>query len=101
MKVTRALLLSSKNQAEAWEYTPTALFRWESYRYLVDHRQDSGNIRFSIFCVHQEPEKGTVRQYDIVAPEPHVEETFEDMGRLINFLHRYQIDFDNIWEPVE
>lgn len=101
MKITRALLLSSKKQAELWEHEPYGIFKRRTYRYLVEDRYGGANLRFSIFCVRQEQEKGTVRMQDIVATEPHVEESFSDMGKLINFLHRYQIDFQECWQPVE
>lgn len=101
MRVTRALLLSSQKQAESWEYTGPGILRWKKYRYLVEDRYDGSNIRFRVFRVHQERDKESTRVMNIVKEEPHVDETFANRGELINFLHRYQIDAENSWEPVE
>jgi hypothetical protein len=106
MKITRALLLSSQKQAEAWErpQVGTNIFGqplYETkYRFLVDDLHDGGNIRFRIFCVHREKDEQE-KWRTVIAQDPHVDETFEDMGKLINFLRRYQIDFETQWEPVE
>lgn len=101
MKITRALLLSSKKQAESWEFSPGGIFRWKIYRYLIYDRYNGDDFRFKIFCVHQESVEGTTRLRDIIARDAHVDETFSSMGDLINFLRRYQIDFENNWQPVE
>lgn len=100
MKITRALLLSSKKQAEAWEYAKGGIFARKAYRYLVEERE-GGSLRFCIFCVHQEPEEGTTRTRDVVADRPHVERSFDATGDLLTFLHRYQIDMQESWQPVE
>ena len=102
MKITRALLLSSKKQAEAWERAPGYILFASSapkiYRFLVSRVGDM--LRFQVFCVHQERQQDT-QKVDIVADNAHVDIEFEDMGRLINFLHRFQIDFETAWSPVE
>jgi len=104
MKITRALLLSSQKQAESWERTPNghvfmfSLFKTE-YRYLVT-KGEEGSLRFQIFCVSQHKnEDGSTR--NVVAEHSHLDEFFGDMGKLINFLRRYQIDFETAWQPVE
>src|SRR5690348_16997740 len=78
MKLARALFLSSKKQAESWEYFPIGIFLRKRYRFLVDDCSHGGNLRLSIFCVHQEQEEQTTRMRDIVAASPHVEKDFED-----------------------
>jgi hypothetical protein len=106
MKITRALLLSSQNQAEAWEREPGYILFASSapkiYRFLVS--KIGGKLFFQIYCVHQEVaalDSLRHQMQDVIAAKPHVEIEFEDMGRLINFLHRYQINVDNCWQPVE
>lgn len=102
MKITRALLLSSQKQAESWEFSSSGgIFRWKTYRYLIDDQDEDGKYRFRIFCVHQEPEEGTTRSRDIVAPKAHVDELISDTAALLNYLRRYQIDFETTWQPVE
>ena len=106
MRITRALLLSSRKQAEAWERPQVgsnifgqALYE-TMYRYLVDDRYDGGNLRFRIFRVcHEQDEQGKSR--NVVASEAHVEETFNDMEKLIDFLQQHQIDVESAWAPVE
>lgn len=112
MKITRALLLSSRKQAEAWEYASGfILFKSSSpkmYRFLVT-QGDERSLRFQIYCVSylrgDEPVKrGSLAlsaDQEVVAEQAHFDEFFNDMGRLRTFLHRYQIDADAIWEPVE
>lgn len=106
MKITRALLLSSHKQAESYERAPGYLLFASSapkiYRFLVSRVDDA--LYFQIFCVHQETRKDSHKKdvsVDIVADAAHVEIEFEDMGKLINFLHRYQIDVESAWQPVE
>lgn len=105
MKITRALLLSSKGQAEAWECPKVGdwfgrpIYR-ARYRYLVEDRYQGSNLRFSIFRVRQEVDEDGKR-LNVVDQEPHVEETHDDMEKLIDYLRRFQIDSDDIWEPVE
>ena len=101
MKITRALLLSSQKQAESWEHGTGGIFRWRTYRYLIDDQDENGRYRFRIFCAHQEPVEGTTRSRDVVAPDAHVDEMLSDTAALINFLRRHQIDFETAWQPVE
>jgi hypothetical protein len=102
MKITRALLLSSTQQAETWEREPGFLLFASSapkmYRFLVSKEDDA--LRFQIFCVHQERGQDA-RVIDIVSPNAHVNIEFKNMGELINFLRRYQIDFEQAWSPLE
>lgn len=105
MKITRALLLSSQKQAEAWERPQVgqnifgmALYETK-YRYLVDDQGEDGKYRFRVYCVHQERKED--RLCNVVAPEAHVDEVLSDTAALINFLRRYQIDFESAWQPVE
>lgn len=105
MKVTRALLLSSRKQAEAWERASGYLLFPSSapktYRFLVT-QGDERTLRFQIFCVHQKRDSAQHMQVvDVISPSAHVDIEFEDAGRLLNFLRRYEIDFENCWEPVE
>lgn len=110
MKITRALLLSSKKQAESWERPQVgqnifgmALYETK-YRYLVDDPGTGSAFRFRIFCVSQETytdARAQERTRNKVAEMPHVDLTFRDAGELINFLRRYQIDFEEAWQPVE
>lgn len=104
MKITRALLLSSKKQAESWERTflgsfIVAQYRTD-YRYLVtDQRQNSGQVRIQIFRVTQKEHEG--KKYNVLADEPHVEETFEDIDGLTRFLCEHKINVEDDWHPVE
>lgn len=106
MKITRALLLSSRKQAESWERAPGYLLFASSapkiYRFLVSRTDDV--LLFQIFCVRQEKREDSRKRdvtVDVVSDVEHVEIEFDDMGKLINFLRRYQIDFESAWQPVE
>lgn len=104
MKITRALLLSSEKRAESYERAPGYLLfaarAPKTYRFLVSRTDDV--LLLQIFCVHQVRDSAQNMQIvDVVADVAHVEIEFKDMGELINFLRRYQIDFENAWQPVE
>lgn len=102
MKITRALLLSSKKQAEAWERTLLSTFLVSQYRtdyrYLVAAKDGDG-FRLQIFRVSQR--KHEDRTYNVLADEPHVEESFKDEGELMTFLREHRIDVEESWQPVE
>lgn len=111
MNIKRAILLSSKKQAEAWERASGyLLFRSSApkiYRFLVTEG-DERSLRFQMYCVHHMRDGKPLNDrklvvstdQEVVAEQAHFDEFFPDMGRLLNFLHRYQIDPD-MWEPVE
>lgn len=111
MKLARALLISSINQASAWEGTSYRLFGLhllsKRYRFRVtDQRLSNERLLFEIFCVSQEQyqdpkmPQGRLSSRDVVADLPHVSKSFADLGVLHNFLHRFQINLEN-WSPVE
>lgn len=99
MQLARALLLSSKNQAQAYEYLPVPGLI-PLYRFLITDKRETGEIglRFHIFCMRRVEEQERVRY--VLAELPHVDEVFEDLGRLQTFLHRFQIPLDT-WQPLE
>jgi hypothetical protein len=109
MRVARALLLSSKKQAEAWEYRRQSgilVSDYKLYRFLAI-AEDRG-LRFQMYRVsYQRAGKplahgATVFPSDreVLAGAAHVDEWFPDLGALHTFLHRAQIDIYN-FEPVE
>lgn len=109
MRVARALLLSSKKQAEVWEYRkqPGILVRdYKIYRFLVI--AEERGLRFQMYRVGYQREGkplesgATVFPSDreVLAGAAHVDEWFPDLGALHTFLHRAQIDIYS-FEPVE
>lgn len=109
MKITRALLLSSKKQAGLFEAQAEGrgLFSKtrNTYLYSVTRHRASGNgLIFEIYRITRETYIDNRKQEcerDKIADTPHVHEAFKDAGELINFLRRYQIDFEERWQPVE
>ena len=109
MKITRALLLSSKQQACAYEQWPAgsilgiSLFK-TPYRFLATDKRLSGKgLLFEIHCVEQEVHTGDsgikVRRNRIVE-RPHIEKTFENEAELIQFLTDNGISIED-WMPIE
>lgn len=104
MKLSRALLLSSKKQSEAWEFKATGSFfgiplNRKMYRFLItDKRSSEKVLLFEIYCVRQEEADGKIT--NIVADLPHISEMFANLGDLHIFLHRFQITEED-WSPVE
>jgi hypothetical protein len=101
MKLTRALLLSSKHQADSYE--GSGIFSISStYRYLVTETADG--LRFQIFRMisekYQDARKQE-RERRIPVTTAHVDQTFQDIGELEDFLRRHQIDCEEQWRPVE
>lgn len=109
MRVARALLLSSKKQAEAWEYRkqPGVLVRaYKIYRFLAI--AEERGWRFQIYRVSYRRDGKHVDSGNAVytsdqmevAGAAHYDVVFLDLGALHTFLHRAQIDI-YAFEPVE
>jgi len=93
MELRRALLLSTLRKAGAGEYEEVGLFsprRMMKYFYLVSLNEDKSLV-FEIYHVTY-PKRQDGGLDKVVAKEPHARETFKDLGELVTFLHRYQID---------
>lgn len=102
MKITRALLLSSRKQAVSYEPSG-GLFVPSPYCYRVKDLGDDG-IRFQIFRMVSEDyvdDRNQQRTRRVTVDTQHVGEVFKDAGELINFLRRHEIDFESNWQPVE
>lgn len=112
MHIFRALLLSSKSQAETFEREPT-----------LSLTISPGRVLYRLLATHSpgtSPEKPsdlwTLRLYRATYPnhkegkgwgEPHFAETphktcqFDDQSKLFNYLRRLQFAPESAWKPVE
>jgi hypothetical protein len=109
MSLARALLLSSKHQAEAFEYYERPILLgtpFKCYRLLVLHQPATDDEKeaciLHIFCVMY-PDKAEGKGWGnpVIAAYPHTEQSFMSLYECQAFLQKYSFSDEEGWQPVE
>lgn len=102
MGLERALTLSSKQQAETWDYATGffVLFPVKRYRVLVGKQADAYQV--AVFAVtYPQREEGKGLGALVVAKEAHYTSAMLSRDALYEWLEARQFPLAEGWEPVE